>query len=185
MADQQPLAFRLLRLKPPSLHLAPDARFNLEEDFGTLPLAVPPVAVDGPFADRIQLRTASQMGVTGTLVLPQSFGAVYLGQTLTLAIAMQNTSRVVPLHRIGIKIEVVTDRGKVVLYDSTPSEGLSVLAPGEYHELLVKHDVKDQGSVTMVVKAWYLIAGGSERKYQGGSFVFSVENPLIVRTRVS
>ena len=179
------LSFRVLRLRPPALEIPDQNRFNFKDDiapganFSQQDLGNSAAV----FGDRSELRSDSQLGVSGSLVLPQTFGTVYLGQTLTLAVALTNISPV-PVSNVGIRIEIQSDHGKSVLYDTMPTRGLSTLAPSQHYELMVKHDVRDLGPHTLLcASAYTTLAASTEARYSPQTFKFQSQNPLVVKTK--
>ena len=102
------LAFKVLRLRPPELSIPDQAKFNFIEDvsaaahFNDQPLG----GGASVFADRIELTGQGQLGVSGALILPQNFGTVYLGQTLSIAVALCNQSNAA-VHNVGIRVRTL------------------------------------------------------------------------------
>ncbi|TKV93097.1 hypothetical protein SEVIR_9G203600v4 [Setaria viridis] len=199
------LAFRVMRLSRPSLQPDPTAllRFDprdvfLPEDALTGPdpsaaaeflhgLLHPPdstAAVPGDFTfrDRFFLRDhADALALPGLLVLPQSFGAIYLGETFCSYISINNSSSF-EARDVVIKAEIQTERQRILLLDTSKSPVESIRSGGRY-DFIVEHDVKELGAHTLVCTALYNDADG-ERKYLPQFFKFSVSNPLSVRTKV-
>ncbi|CAN6304692.1 unnamed protein product [Urochloa humidicola] len=199
------LAFRVMRLSRPSLQPDPAAllRFDprdvlLPEDALTGPdpsaaadflqrLLHPPdstTAVPGDFTfrDRFLLRNpADALALPGLLVLPQSFGAIYLGETFCSYISINNSSSF-EARDVVIKAEIQTERQRILLLDTSKSPVESIRSGGRY-DFIVEHDVKELGAHTLVCTALYN-DGDGERKYLPQFFKFSVSNPLSVRTKV-
>ncbi|CAN6317968.1 unnamed protein product [Urochloa humidicola] len=199
------LAFRVMRLSRPSLQPDPAAllRFDprdvfLPEDALTGPdpsaaadflhrLLHPPdstAAVPGDFTfrDRFLLRDpADALALPGLLVLPQSFGAIYLGETFCSYISINNSSSF-EARDVVIKAEIQTERQRMLLLDTSKSPVESIRSGGRY-DFIVEHDVKELGAHTLVCTALYN-DGDGERKYLPQFFKFSVSNPLSVRTKV-
>ncbi|CAL4925709.1 unnamed protein product [Urochloa decumbens] len=199
------LAFRVMRLSRPSLQPDPAAllRFDprdvfLPEDALTGPdpsaaadflhrLLHPPdstAAVPGDFTfrDRFLLRDpADALALPGLLVLPQSFGAIYLGETFCSYISINNSSSF-EARDVVIKAEIQTERQRILLLDTSKSPVESIRSGGRY-DFIVEHDVKELGAHTLVCTALYN-DGDGERKYLPQFFKFSVSNPLSVRTKV-
>lgn len=166
----QPLSFRLLRLRSPSLHTSSHPAFDLATDIiseghkkddndehrftgSTAATQEDLSSKRCGFEDRVLLRELpQQLGLTGTLLLPQEFGRVYIGQQLCLAIVMQNASRTVPVHCVGVKVEMLNDRSRAVLYDTSGEDDLPTIGAGEHHEILIRRDMKDLGNTTLMVK---------------------------------
>jgi hypothetical protein len=101
-------------------------------------------------------------GLSGALLLPQSFGAIHLGETFVSYVSVANFSSRTATA-VGIKAELQTDKTRAVLFDNTAAP-LARLAPGERHDVLVEADLKAAGAHTLVCSTVYTDADG-ERKY--------------------
>ncbi|XP_051134016.1 uncharacterized protein LOC127253447 [Andrographis paniculata] len=121
------------------------------------------------------------LGLPGLLVLPQSFGAIYLGETFCSYISINNSSSF-EVRDVIIKAEIQTEKQRILLLDTSKSPVESIRAGGRY-DFIVEHDVKELGPHTLVCTALYS-DGDSERKYLPQFFKFNVSNPLSVRTKV-
>lgn len=124
---------------------------------------------------------SDSLGLPGLLVLPQSFGAIYLGETFCSYISINNSSNF-EVRDVTIKAEIQTERQRILLLDTSKSPVESIRAGGRY-DFIVEHDVKELGAHTLVCTALYN-DGDSERKYLPQFFKFMVSNPLSVRTKV-
>ncbi|XP_016754158.1 trafficking protein particle complex subunit 13 isoform X2 [Gossypium hirsutum] len=194
------LAFRVMRLCKPSFHVEPPFRLDpadlfVGEDIFDDPLAaanLPPLlssqltksmdSSDLTYSNRFLLHHPSDaMGFSGLLLLPQSFGAIYLGETFCSYISINNNSNF-EVRDIIIKAEIQTERQRILLLDTSKSPVESVRAGGRY-DFIVEHDVKELGAHTLVCTALYNDNDG-ERKYLPQFFKFVVANPLSVRTKV-
>ncbi|KAI3680689.1 hypothetical protein L6452_35462 [Arctium lappa] len=193
------LAFRVMRLCRPTFHVETPLRFDpfdliAGEDMFDTPSAVPrlllhpnsasmePSPADLTYHNRFLLHDASDaMGVPGLLVLPQSFGAIYLGETFCSYISINNSSNF-EVRDIIIKSEIQTERQRILLLDTSKAPVESIRAGGRY-DFIVEHDVKELGAHTLVCTALYY-DGDGERKYLPQYFKFIVSNPLSVRTKV-
>ncbi|XP_011625579.1 probable trafficking protein particle complex subunit 13 homolog [Amborella trichopoda] len=121
------------------------------------------------------------MGLSGLLVVPQSFGAIYLGETFCSYISINNSSNF-EVRDVTIKAEIQTERQRLLLLDTSKSPVESIRSGGRY-DFIVEHDVKELGPHTLVCTALYH-DGDGERKYLPQYFKFAVANPLSVRTKV-
>ncbi|XP_022715903.1 trafficking protein particle complex subunit 13-like isoform X2 [Durio zibethinus] len=194
------LAFRVMRLCKPSFHVEPPFRLDpadlfVGEDFFDDPLAASNLpqllsshiseatdSSDLTYANRFLLHQPSDsMGFSGLLVLPQSFGAIYLGETFCSYISINNSSNF-EVRDVVIKAEIQTERQRILLLDTSKSPVESIRAGGRY-DFIVEHDVKELGAHTLVCTALYN-DGDGERKYLPQFFKFAVANPLSVRTKV-
>ncbi|GLT82941.1 hypothetical protein SLE2022_012600 [Rubroshorea leprosula] len=196
------LAFRVMRLCKPSFHVEPPLQLDptdllVGEDIFDDPLAashLPPLisrhvanpidSSDLSYRSRFLLHHPSDsMGLSGLLVLPQSFGAIYLGETFCSYISINNSSNY-EVRDIIIKAEIQTERQRILLLDTSKSPVESIRAGGRY-DFIVEHDVKELGAHTLVCTALYNDGDGDgERKYLPQFFKFIVSNPLSVRTKV-
>ncbi|KAM7506092.1 hypothetical protein LguiB_004996 [Lonicera macranthoides] len=193
------LAFRVMRLCRPTFHVDTPLRFDpsdllVGEDIFDDPIAASNLprllenksndttTTDLTYRSRFLLRDLSDaMGLSGLLVLPQSFGAIYLGETFCSYISINNSSDF-EVRDIVIKAEIQTERQRILLLDTSKSPVESIRAGGRY-DFIVEHDVKELGAHTLVCTALYS-DGDGERKYLPQFFKFIVANPLSVRTKV-
>lgn len=189
------LAFRVMRLCKPSFHVDPPLRidpFDLlaGEDFSDDPsllqrhLSSSADAVDSDLSYRNRFiinQATDPIGLSGLLLLPQSFGAIYLGETFCSYISVNNSSTS-QVRDVTIKAEIQTERQRILLLDTSKSPVESIRTGGRY-DFIVEHDVKELGAHTLVCSALYNDADG-ERKYLPQFFKFVVANPLSVRTKV-
>ncbi|KAL9234071.1 hypothetical protein vseg_008984 [Gypsophila vaccaria] len=189
------LAFRVMRLCRPSLHvetpllfhpedllIGEDLSFDLSSAVSAADDAAADAAADVSFKSRFLLSDPiSAAGLSGLLVLPQSFGAIYLGETFCSYISINNSSSY-EVRDIVIKAEIQTERQRVLLLDTSKSPVETIRAGGRY-DFIVEHDVKELGAHTLVCTALYS-DGDGDRKYLPQFFKFIVANPLSVRTKV-
>ncbi|GMN50833.1 hypothetical protein TIFTF001_019988 [Ficus carica] len=191
------LAFRVMRLCRPSFHVDPvplrvdPTDLLVGEDIFDDPLAASnlprllhssPDSADLSYRSRFLLHDSSDsLGLSGLLVLPQAFGAIYLGETFCSYISINNSSNF-EVRDVVIKAEIQTERQRILLLDTSKSPVESIRAAGRY-DFIVEHDVKELGAHTLVCTALYN-DGDGERKYLPQFFKFIVANPLSVRTKV-
>ncbi|KAJ6834314.1 trafficking protein particle complex subunit 13 [Iris pallida] len=203
---QHSLAFRVMRLCRPSFH-ADDSLLRLHpadllagEDLLDDPSLSPSLLLDPfdqpppsspsssddsadfSFRDRFRLQSPTDaLALSGLLILPQSFGAIYLGETFCSYISINNSSGF-DARDVIIKAEMQTERQRILLLDTSKSPVESIRSGGRY-DFIVQHDIKELGAHTLVCTALYN-DGDSERKYLPQFFKFVVANPLSVRTKV-
>ncbi|XP_062096659.1 uncharacterized protein LOC133802374 isoform X2 [Humulus lupulus] len=194
------LAFRVMRLCRPSFHSDPvplrldPADLLVGEDIFDDPIAAAQLPrllpshshfstdSDLTYRSRFLLPDLSDsIGLSGLLVLPQAFGAIYLGETFCSYISINNSSTF-EVRDVIIKAEIQTERQRILLLDTSKSPVESIRAGGRY-DFIVEHDVKELGPHTLVCTALYN-DGDGERKYLPQFFKFIVANPLSVRTKV-
>ncbi|KAL1834198.1 hypothetical protein ACET3Z_003849 [Daucus carota] len=198
------LAFRVMRLCRPTFQvdttplrfdpfdlLAGEDFFDdpiASDNFSSLKSAVDSQSIGSDSSADLTYRTrllldqpSDAMGIPGLLVLPQSFGAIYLGETFCSYISINNSSNF-EVREIHIKAEIQTERQRIMLLDTSKSPVESIRAGGRY-DFIVEHDVKELGAHTLVCTALYNDNEG-DRKYLPQFFKFMVANPLSVRTKV-
>ncbi|KAJ4703446.1 Trafficking protein particle complex subunit 13 [Melia azedarach] len=196
------LAFRVMRLCRPSLHVDPPLRVDatdlfIGEDIFDDPIAasnLPPLissqvstntstdSSDLTYRTRFLLQDPTDsIGLSGLLVLPQAFGAIYLGETFCSYISINNSSNF-EVRDVVIKAEIQTEKQRILLLDTSKSPVETIRAGGRY-DFIVEHDVKELGAHTLVCTALYS-DGDGDRKYLPQFFKFIVANPLSVRTKV-
>ncbi|KAK4759751.1 hypothetical protein SAY87_022882 [Trapa incisa] len=195
------LAFRVMRLCRPTLHVDtpilvdpsdllvgediyddPVAASHLPRLMGGLKVKPSGDAADLSYRNRFLLNDSTDsMGLSGLLLLPQAFGAIYLGETFCSYVSINNSSNF-EVRDIIIKAEIQTERQRILLLDTSKSAVESIRAGGRY-DFIVEHDVKELGAHTLVCTALY-DDGDGERKYLPQFFKFNVANPLSVRTKV-
>ncbi|XP_042058307.1 trafficking protein particle complex subunit 13-like [Salvia splendens] len=196
------LAFRVMRLCRPTLHVDnsplkfdpcdllfgedlfddPIAASHLPRLLGGQSSAAAVDPADLSYRGRFLLQQPTDsLGLPGLLVLPQAFGAIYLGETFCSYISINNSSNF-EVRDVVIKAEIQTERQRLLLLDSSKSPVESIRAGGRY-DFIVEHDVKELGAHTLVCTALYT-DGDNERKYLPQFFKFMVSNPLSVRTKV-
>ncbi|KAK4755019.1 hypothetical protein SAY87_008776 [Trapa incisa] len=195
------LAFRVMRLCRPTLHVDtpllvdpsdllvgediyddPMAASHLPRLLGSLKFQPSGDAADLGYRNRFLLNDSTDsMGLSGLLLLPQAFGAIYLGETFCSYISINNSSNF-EVRDITIKAEIQTEKQRILLLDTSKSAVESIRAGGRY-DFIVEHDVKELGAHTLVCTAHYN-DGDGERKHLPQFFKFNVANPLSVRTKV-
>ncbi|XP_042520310.1 probable trafficking protein particle complex subunit 13 homolog isoform X2 [Macadamia integrifolia] len=194
------LAFRVMRLCRPSFNVDSPLRVDPLDLFTGEDLFDDPVAAsqlprllpqsdnhksgesDLTYRNRFELQSPTDaMGLSGLLILPQAFGAIYLGETFCTYISINNSSEF-EVRDIIIKAEIQRERQRLLLLDTTKSPVESIRSGGRY-DFIVEHDVKELGAHTLVCTALYN-DGDGERKHLPQFFKFIVANPLSVRTKV-
>lgn len=89
-----------------------------------------------------------------------------------------------PIFLFISQVEIQSDYGKAVLYDTMPTQGIPSLLPGAHHEFIIKQDIRDLGPQTILCASAYVTpAFPNEPKYSPQAFKFHVLNPLVVRTK--
>ncbi|EFJ37350.1 hypothetical protein SELMODRAFT_77366, partial [Selaginella moellendorffii] len=121
------------------------------------------------------------MGLSRQLVLPQTFGSIYLGETFCSYISVGNHTNH-DVRDVIIKAELQTERQRIILSNNSKSPIESIRATGQF-DFIIEHDIKELGGHTLVCMAVYTDPDG-DRKYLPQYFKFTTSNPVSVRTKV-
>ena len=181
------LQFRVMRLPRPTLEMESPLRFAPEDLLGTcVPVDSLPRPSSEAFERRLDLFAAEDAsGLSGTLVLPQSFGVVHLGETFASYVSVSNASDRVA-RDVAVKVELQTNRRRVALFDCGAAP-LPAIQPGSSYDFIVEHDLKELGAHTLACTVEYAedVPAGVpvDRRRHPQHFKFDVANPVAVRTK--
>eukprot|EP00242_Pyramimonas_sp_CCMP2087_P011471 CAMPEP_0198224826 /NCGR_PEP_ID=MMETSP1445-20131203/98447_1 /TAXON_ID=36898 /ORGANISM="Pyramimonas sp., Strain CCMP2087" /LENGTH=170 /DNA_ID=CAMNT_0043904127 /DNA_START=250 /DNA_END=759 /DNA_ORIENTATION=+ len=148
------LAFRVMRLCRPSIQIENPLKFFPEDLDPAHQEGDADDLADVPFKNRTNMTdTTEAFGIGGMMVLPQSFGTIYLGESFCSYISVGNYSDHA-VSSVGIKAELQTERKRVVLFDNSASP-LPVLPANGRHDFTVEHELKEIGAHTLVCSTVY------------------------------
>jgi hypothetical protein len=114
------------------------------------------------------------------LFLPQQFGNVYLGETFSCYLSVNNDAPI-PVRQMTLKAEVQTSTQKFSLSDTTLTPHPDML-PGHCAPLVIRHEIKELGIHILICSVHYVTHDG-ERKFFRKFYRFQVLNPLAVKTK--
>ncbi|KAJ2896477.1 Trafficking protein particle complex subunit 13, partial [Coemansia aciculifera] len=114
-----------------------------------------------------------------TLVLPRSFGTMYLGETFSAHLCLCNESSSI-VREVAVQAAMQTSTQQLQLF----SDSTAHLASGQPFNVQVAHEIKELGAHVLGCSVSYLSAQGERRVLQK-SFKFQVANPLVVKTKVN
>jgi trafficking protein particle complex subunit 13 len=121
-----------------------------------------------------------EFGLNETLLLPLSFGAMYLGETFSSYLSIHNHSPF-DVASVSIKAELQTSSSRFALLD-VPATQVPSFPASASNDFVIKHKVKEEGIHILVCSVNY-IRHDAEKKYFRKFFKFQVDNPLSVRSR--
>ncbi|KAI8326043.1 DUF974-domain-containing protein [Martensiomyces pterosporus] len=193
MRESHPLTLKVMRLSRPSL----STTLQLPLDASTASVLAPSLrdlAQNRPtdsglvFSDThipSDSHPLENFPVTETLVLPRSFGTMYLGETFSAHMCVCNDSTF-SVRDVSIRVVMQTATQQLQLFNSGDGkeEVLKQMAPRQPFNLQVAHEIKELGAHVLACSIGYLSAQG-ERKTMQKSFKFQVANPLVVKTKVN
>ncbi|KAI8846295.1 hypothetical protein BC829DRAFT_398877 [Chytridium lagenaria] len=176
-----PLSLKVMRLSRPSFQLNPKSDLLHELN-----------SIESP--EDIRWESAEPC-LSQLLSLPISFGNIYLGETFSSYLCINNewTGAV---DEVCIKAELQTSSQRFTLadtlsvhrqsdsFDQSQQQPTKVsLLPTQSAEFLVHHEIKELGIHILVCSVHYTSAGS--KKYFRKFYKFQVLNPLAVKTKVN
>lgn len=193
------LSLKIIRLSKPSLSISSPCPPILPD---SEPWADYARSVHLPGTPESSLR---DLALSDLLVLPAHFGNIYLGETFSAFVSVNNESldRVVD---VTIKAELQTTSQRFSLVDTSLAGGGSLnqgklptgspklsLDPGKTAEFVLSHEIKELGIHILVCSVHYTVTGGpltpgsrpeDNKKFFRKFYKFQVQNPLSVKTKV-
>lgn len=129
------------------------------------------IAVPGPQA----------MAVGQFLLLPQSFGSVYLGETFSCYICIHSRCTDRTVEGVTLKAYIQTNENRVNLLLKESSGKPNRLAPGQTLDDIIYYEVKEIGRHILVCEVNYVVGG--QIRYFRKVFKFPVLKPLDIKTK--
>lgn len=113
------------------------------------------------------------------LKLPPNFGMIYLGETFTTYICLNNETNQV-VNAVSMKIELQTSSQKLLLVESKPTP-LNVRKNIEY---ISQYEIKELGVHILICTVLYMTPTNEQRTIKR-FYKFQVHNPIAVKTKVN
>ena len=186
------LAMKVMRLSRPSFGQTP----NQVLIAGESELSVGKSILNQLQADNLSLKStnsivandlAADHTLSNIMVLPNGFGNIYLGETFSSYICINNDSDF-NVSGVAVRVELHTSSSqRLMLLDSSANSSEVVnLLKKQTLEHVVTHEIKELGVHILVCNVQYTAAATgnvprSFRKY----YKFQVSNPLSVKTKVN
>ncbi|RUS20789.1 hypothetical protein BC937DRAFT_94383 [Endogone sp. FLAS-F59071] len=121
-------------------------------------------------------------GLSEVLTLPSAFGNIYLGETFSSYLCINNEAAVA-VREVGVKAELQTGSQRFNLTDTT-GKPLATMDPNATCEFVVSHEIKELDVHILVCSVHYVTPDG-DRKFFRKFYKFKVMNPLAVKTKVN
>ena len=101
------------------------------------------------------------------LVLPQSFGNIYLGETFTSYVCVHNDStEVCSTVSLRADLQTATQRINLVPGPESLASSRESLAPGSSIDQVINHEVKELGTHILVCEVTYCNAAGEKLNFR-------------------
>lgn len=128
----------------------------------------------------------SDFALSNFLMLPDSFGDIYLGETFSAYISVVNGTAEA-FHNVTLSIRLQTMSQTQDLADirpsaNKPSGSATVLAPTEFTDCIVQQPLNVVGTHTLRVSVLYNDASNGEPKTLRKFYKFNVMNPISIST---
>lgn len=147
--------------------------------------------------DRLNQARIRDLNVTDTLLLPRSFGNIYLGETFNCYICISNDSPQT-IRNVSVKVELQTNAVRFPLIQpvdglmmdpNDPTASLTLnLSSKHIIEHVVGQEMKELGIHILVCNVAYSVGaedGGRDRRSFKKFYKFQVLNPLAVKTKAN
>jgi len=134
---------------------------------------------DGVLETSLHSALGASLNLGQTLVLPQSFGNIYLGETFMSYVSLHNDSTET-CEAVILKCDLQTATQRLPLLQS-PQQGSQVHSGGSIDNVL-SHEVKELGTHILVCEVSYSAPGKSKLNFRK-FFKFNVMKPLDVKTK--
>ncbi|KAG2177110.1 hypothetical protein INT43_007766 [Umbelopsis isabellina] len=177
------LALKVMRLSRPSLANNKQPTYQ-DADAASLSNSLTPPD-EKKKRDDTKEGSASDMqsfGLDEVLVLPSAFGNIYLGETFSTYLCINNESKDI-VHEIKLKAELQTSSQRFNLADTNDTP-LASMDPGASNEFVISHEIKELGVHILVCLIHYTTPDGQPRSFRK-FYKFQVANPLAVKTKVN
>lgn len=165
---------RVMRLYKPALHLSP---------------CLPQLNLDQLFEAESSLETKSndsEFTVSQFLMLPDSFGDIYMGELFSAYISVVNGVEL-PFHQVTLSVRLQTMNAAHDLHDARAIPDVSsgfakLLAPHQSTDMVVQHKLSELGTHTLKVSVIYTDTVTSESKTLRKFYRFNVLSPVNILT---
>lgn len=168
------LALKVMRLTRPSL-------------FSTLPIVCDSRDIAGNmWLQDLKQDLGAPLGLElfssgNFLMLPQSFGNIYLGETFSCYMSVHNDSKQ-SVNDVAVKAELQTGTQKIMLTGRDDEVAVPELKPNDSVDEVIHHEVKEIGTHILVCTVSYATQT-SDKLYFRKFFKFQVFKPLDVKTK--
>lgn len=168
------LALKVMRLTRPTL-VSPDVIYSESTDL--------PGNLFDKMAemDATAVKGSEKINGGQFMLLPQSFGNIYLGETFSSYICLHNcTSH--PVQGVSVSAELQSDKTKILLPINESKPSPITLNPNETMDDVIHHEVREIGVHILVCEVHYKTPAGLNESFRK-FFKFHVLKPLDVQTK--
>lgn len=167
------LALKVMRLTRPML-AAPDVISCESTD---LPFSLFKQTIE---SDAAVVRGSERLTAGQFMLLPQSFGNIYLGETFSSFVCLYNCTTH-PVQGVSITAELQSDKTKITL-PINEKKAQFTLDPNETFDDVIHHEVREIGVHILVCEVQYKTPAGLNESFRK-FFKFHALKPLDVQTK--
>lgn len=131
--------------------------------------------------DAISMKTADHIAGGQFMLLPQSFGNIYLGETFSSYICLHNCTTH-PVQGVTVSAELQSDKAKILLPINEGKQTPTTLNTNETLDDVIHHEVREIGVHILVCEVHYKTPAGLDESFRK-FFKFHVLKPLDVQTK--
>lgn len=168
------LALKVMRLTTPSL-VSPNVITCEQKD---LPQNLLNIALKN---DPAAISDAETIGAGQFMLLPQSFGNIYLGETFSSYVCVYNCTNH-PISSVSVKADLQSNNARISLPMHAGKPLTVTLNPNETLDDVIHHEVKEIGTHILVCEVHYVTPAGLNQSFRK-FFKFQVLKPLDVKTK--
>eukprot|EP01039_Chlorochromonas_danica_P005019 gene5019-5511_t len=134
---------------------------------------------------RKQHSEAAEFTLSSHLLLPDSFGDIYIGEKFSAYIGVVNGFVNIPFYNVRLTVRLQTATQVVDLADSRTGSNASsslsnILGYNDSSEVVIQYHLSELGTHTLRVSVQYSLAYNAEIKTLRKFYRFNVLNPLLV-----
>ncbi|XP_031552970.1 trafficking protein particle complex subunit 13-like [Actinia tenebrosa] len=167
------LALKVMRLTKPSMYTNVPVHCEAQDLPGT-------IFKESHDADIATIKGVYNFGLGDLLVLPQTFGNIFLGETFSSYVSVHNDSNQT-VKDIVIKTDLQTSSQRLTL-SGAANMPVAKLDTQQSYDQVIHHEVKELGTHILVCAVSYSTNAG-EKMYFRKFFKFQVLKPLDVKTK--
>ncbi|GFY76831.1 trafficking protein particle complex subunit 13 [Trichonephila inaurata madagascariensis] len=169
------LALKVMRLTRPSLYTS--CPVSADSKYFACKLLNEELKRDPGSAEKLEYCNSGNL-----LMLPQSFGNIYLGETFSCYMSVHNDSQQT-VTAVQVQADLQIGLQKIVLSGQRGNySSFTLLNPGESVDDVIHHEVKEIGTHILACTVNYTTMG-NEKLHFRKFFKFQVSKPLDVKTK--
>jgi hypothetical protein len=129
--------------------------------------------------------SSSDFTISPYILLPESFGDIYLGETFSAYVSVLNGNQEVPLYQVSLTVRLRTTNAEYNLNDIRPVTGVqsgsaAMLGPNENLDMVVSIPLNEVGTHTLSATGQFSLSKTSDLLQVKKFYRFNVSQPLSI-----